>query len=50
MMMMKMTFKMQITEQIFVLDCKFPITAVQYDGGGSFNKDVKIYTKQGCHL
>ena len=32
------------------LDCKFPCTAVQYDGGGSFNKDVKIYTKQGCHL
>ena len=32
------------------VDGKFPVTGVQYDGGGSFNKDVKIYTKPGCHL
>ena len=48
--MMKMTFQNANNPVDICVDGKFPVTGVQYDGGGSFNKDVKIYTKPGCHL
>ena len=51
-MMTEMTFKMANNQsESICVDGKFPLPpVVQCDGGGSFNKDVKIYTKLCCHL